>query len=344
MRDLHKSLKSEVIAKTTASGVTAAFVKLAWGKNDEAFSLHVAPNSFSTAGLQIPDLLNYIGFSRQPCLYLGGECYVRQVEANFDVNAFSAVLAKAYKELDQAESHLNECGFWLAQPEGWGYFFGKPSGHSARPHNYGDGHTSASPSQRIKATEDDIFHFVLTWIKNSEHEKGWTIHYRPKHFPLSVDIRSVFKFLKIGLLTECPEFDFETCNWRHIEFVQRGEGIFDSNVESANKWFDAYQQHFTPGTKSLLAAQETMEQVGMGFLPSFEQPETRRAQEISQRVSKSKPDAKISTPKVNPHFDVAISFAGTEREYAEQLADKVRSAGFDVFYDKFYPEELWGKN
>jgi hypothetical protein len=43
-------------------------------------------------------------------------------------------------------------------------------------------------------------------------------------------------------------------------------------------------------------------------------------------------------------FDVAISFAGTERSYAEAIAKSVREAGFQVFYDDFYPAQLWGKN
>jgi hypothetical protein len=44
------------------------------------------------------------------------------------------------------------------------------------------------------------------------------------------------------------------------------------------------------------------------------------------------------------NFDVAISFAGTERELAEKLAEILRAAGITVFYDNFYPEHLWGKN
>jgi hypothetical protein len=44
------------------------------------------------------------------------------------------------------------------------------------------------------------------------------------------------------------------------------------------------------------------------------------------------------------NFDVAISFAGSERELAEKLAEKLRAAGIIVFYDNFYPEHLWGKN
>ncbi len=43
-------------------------------------------------------------------------------------------------------------------------------------------------------------------------------------------------------------------------------------------------------------------------------------------------------------FDVAISFAGTERAEAEKLAGIVRGAGYDVFCDNFYAEQLWGKN
>jgi len=43
-------------------------------------------------------------------------------------------------------------------------------------------------------------------------------------------------------------------------------------------------------------------------------------------------------------FDVAISFAGTERELAEHLADLVRNEGYKVFYDAYYEEQLWGKD
>jgi hypothetical protein len=44
------------------------------------------------------------------------------------------------------------------------------------------------------------------------------------------------------------------------------------------------------------------------------------------------------------NFDIAISFARTERELAEKLAEILREAGIAVFYDNFYPEHLWGKN
>src|SRR5690242_10858166 len=42
-------------------------------------------------------------------------------------------------------------------------------------------------------------------------------------------------------------------------------------------------------------------------------------------------------------YDVAISFAGPQRDLAEYLATKVQTAGFAVFYDGFYTAQLWGK-
>ena len=342
-QDLHKSLKSEVLTEAALSGVKLALVKLAWGKNDTAFSLHVAPTTWSTAGLQIPDLLSYIGFSRQPCLFLRGECYVKEVPEGFDVNKFGAALGAAYQQLTEARFHLEKCGFILNQPEGWGYFFGQDA--SGRRHRtyYGDGHTSALAPKVMNSSEDDAFHFIFTWIENSKQDMGWTIHYRPKHPPLSVELQSVFHFLGINDFRECPQFDFEPCSWRHIEYHQRGNHLLDSNADSAHGYFDAHQQYFSPGIKALLTSQEEMEKVGMGFLSSFERPALRRAQEITRRIEKVESQQNMASGTLS-NFDVAISFAGTERKLAEDLAIIVRAAGFQVFYDDFFPEALWGKD
>ena len=45
-----------------------------------------------------------------------------------------------------------------------------------------------------------------------------------------------------------------------------------------------------------------------------------------------------------PNFDVALSFAGADREIVEQVATTLRSRGVSVFYDGFFEAELWGKN
>ena len=43
-------------------------------------------------------------------------------------------------------------------------------------------------------------------------------------------------------------------------------------------------------------------------------------------------------------FDVALSFAGEDREYAEKVAFTLRRMGIRVFYDKYERVTLWGKD
>ena len=42
-------------------------------------------------------------------------------------------------------------------------------------------------------------------------------------------------------------------------------------------------------------------------------------------------------------FDISISFAGENREIAEELAKKLQDKGVRVFYDKFHKTRLWGR-
>jgi hypothetical protein len=44
------------------------------------------------------------------------------------------------------------------------------------------------------------------------------------------------------------------------------------------------------------------------------------------------------------HYDIALSFAGENRSYVEEVADGLKAAGVSVFYDKFESANLWGKN
>lgn len=46
----------------------------------------------------------------------------------------------------------------------------------------------------------------------------------------------------------------------------------------------------------------------------------------------------------NRKFDVALSFAGEQREYVDQVADILQSNGITVFYDEFFKSQLWGKD
>ncbi|MDE0044190.1 MAG: TIR domain-containing protein, partial [Candidatus Poribacteria bacterium] len=41
-------------------------------------------------------------------------------------------------------------------------------------------------------------------------------------------------------------------------------------------------------------------------------------------------------------YDVALSFAGEDRKYAEELAKLLESGGYLFFYDKYERAQLWG--
>ncbi|WP_204137864.1 toll/interleukin-1 receptor domain-containing protein [Halomicronema sp. CCY15110] len=43
-------------------------------------------------------------------------------------------------------------------------------------------------------------------------------------------------------------------------------------------------------------------------------------------------------------FEIALSFAGEDREYVDQVANLLQDAGVKIFYDKFEEANLWGKN
>jgi hypothetical protein len=343
-RDPHKSLKSEIINSTHSRNANYILAKLQYSKNEIGFSLHVIPSSWTTHGYQITDLLSHLGFSRGPCSFAEHqECYVHEADQSFDLNNFINLFERSYVNLQHAESHLTKCGFFFDQPEGWGYYFNKYSGarhFQDKIEMHGDGHTAAK-SKILKKSEDDNFSYVFSWIKNDEEDKGWIIHYRPKRPPLSSEIQGVFNFLKINSFDQCPWFDFEPCSWRSIRYVQRGLGDFDGNTDRAHMWFDSHADNFSSGIQKLLNANAELEKAGMKFLP-FQSAPIRLEDDIRKHISRPK----ISSQKANNlgYFDVAVSFAGSDRKYAEELATRIKDAGFSVFYDDFYPESLWGKD
>ena len=43
-------------------------------------------------------------------------------------------------------------------------------------------------------------------------------------------------------------------------------------------------------------------------------------------------------------FQIALSFAGEDRKYVDEVASLLKSSGISVFYDLFEEANLWGKN
>lgn len=48
--------------------------------------------------------------------------------------------------------------------------------------------------------------------------------------------------------------------------------------------------------------------------------------------------------KEEPRYDVALSFAGEERPYVDQVAAALQNKGIKVFYDDYEKVALWGRD
>jgi len=350
MRDLHQALRVERIKDVQSDNVAFGLVRLTYGKNDVAYSVHVRPHGWSDGGIESTDVLSLIGFSRAVCPVFQGECYVGEVDADFALDEFALAFASAKQSLRTADGHLRHCGLALPAPEGLGYFYGAPSeGRTQRrSRGAGDGHT-APKQETLKQGEDDYFLFRMTfgYFGNT---KGWVFHYRPKNPPFTPEIRAAMQFLDaFEEFAQCPEFEFEPCVWRFMAYEEHEEhGFFGRGGEFAHRVFDSHLQHFSAGLKGVLDAHAAVAQFGLSFLtvraPSAESAYALPAGAAVGRGAVAVPTQADSRAGLPASFDVAVSFAGTERHLAQRLAEIVREAGFDVFYDSFYPEHLWGKD
>lgn len=75
---------------------------------------------------------------------------------------------------------------------------------------------------------------------------------------------------------------------------------------------------------------------GINFLT--EKDKQQELKRISSKNSKTENDSETEK------YDIAISFAGEDREVARQIADLLKQKRVKVFYDNFEESTLWGKN
>lgn len=361
---LHEALRTEVVDKHGVNGLNLVLVRLQRSKTDITFSLHAEPTLFNLSGRFMPtDLLKRIGFSGGDCAFVESrKCLAHGVPEGFDVCGFVTAIATATETLREGCDALLECGYFVEHKLfGTGGMGNLTQQMLSSPH--GDGH-NASTIEPMKESEDESFRFVFTWIDSGDGRKGWTTHYIPKHLPLSNEVSSVMGFLGLRTFAECPEADFEACQWRFLHFIPGHDYGFNGPAEIAHKWFSAHETKFSRGIANLLDAEAVVNSLGFGVLPSVQTnvpPETIQPPKQERGVRRrgtgapavGRPTGSSSTrlsdgptvpeATIGP-FDVAVSFAGTERELAKSLAVRVRAAGYEVFYDRFFPEQLWGKD
>ena len=328
MPDIHVGIRTESSTSHSGGGVQFTLAKVTHGRDQVAYGLHSSVSSYSLSGVKQQDFLEQLGFRPHNCPFVSGrEAYCLAVDEGLDPGAFADAFGAAFDELREASRHLEQCGFYLDSRD----FPAK-----AWTRGGGDGHRGTS-QERMKESNDEHFEFVFSWLEQGSGE-GWTTHYRAREQPPSPEMESVLAFLGLHRSEECIEFDFEPCRWRHVQRVTQGDPFFGNNTV-VHGWFDAHPEHFASGIEHLLRSENLVRPFGMGFL----QPSDIREQRTPVPAAPASRGRRGGQGN-DEDYDVAISFAGTERAQAEELARCLRGLGVKVFYDGFFGAQLWGKD
>lgn len=337
----HQALKTTEVANAKTSGVDFKLIELRKSKTISILTLHARPFSFSTSGLQATDFLAYCGFERDRCVFFNGECYVREVSDDFQLEHFTRDFEKAKASFSRADSHLQACGLYLGYPEGYGYFNNRGSKNQARRVSLGggDGHTSGQVEQ-MKNLEDESFLYSFTWIKSSS-DKGWTTHYHPKSLEVLNRFSPALQFIGLNRFAECPEFDFEPCFWRFLPCVASRGGFHDNNAHEAHGYFDATPKNFSEGLSCLSEADALLRTYGIRLLPNpsttSKSSTTPKSYSTETTATKLKPPQMDRTePNRRPNCFISYSHDdATHRDWVLKLASDLSKNGISVALDRW---------
>lgn len=73
-------------------------------------------------------------------------------------------------------------------------------------------------------------------------------------------------------------------------------------------------------------------------------PLRKKAEPTAGEAAATMKSSKSTLARPTQMYDVALSFAGEDREYVEQVAATLKNMKVSVFYDKFEETKLWGTN
>jgi hypothetical protein len=131
-----------------------------------------------------------------------------------------------------------------------------------------------------------------------------------------------------------PEFD------RQLSLIKQHLGWLEENCRTLNQSLPVLARREITARKSRLE-QMTQSAESMGVL-------IRRAAAAGAQTARVRnlpvQSAVAASAQAVEKYDVALSFAGENRAYVEEVAVGLRNAGVSVFYDAFEKADLWGKN
>jgi hypothetical protein len=113
----------------------------------------------------------------------------------------------------------------------------------------------------------------------------------------------------------------------------------NQQVEECNASLEVKSQRFVQQRRSdLNKTKEDVASLGFKVRGTEAAPVQKAATEPLAELRKRSRD------KAKRVYDVALSFAGEDRDYVEKVAENLKTMGITVFYDRFEQVDLWGKD
>ncbi len=125
--------------------------------------------------------------------------------------------------------------------------------------------------------------------------------------------------------------------------VSQWVGWVNSQVESFNNQLSSrLQTELANRRQRIIESQQQVHTLGYKVRPKKETPQPEPPSVPTESKQRSGARKKAKPPALT--YDVALSFAGEDRDYVEQVAMALRESSVKVFYDKFELADLWGRN
>jgi hypothetical protein len=142
-----------------------------------------------------------------------------------------------------------------------------------------------------------------------------------------------------------PDRDVAATKRYFLEDVARLKewlGWVNGQVTEYNQKLEAaVRQHVVARRQELDRTQSDLQSLGYAIRTN-----DRASSSSTPRVSRvdAQVQRKARREKARRSYDVALSFAGEDREFVEQVANELREDGVTVFYDRFEEVNLWGSD
>jgi hypothetical protein len=133
--------------------------------------------------------------------------------------------------------------------------------------------------------------------------------------------------------------------------VAATKGVFERDLAETKRWLawsnkqvDEFNTLLVTAVEGAVNARASRLAAASAGLAALGLPVRAQA---PARVSRARPEitsSSASQAEENQEYDVALSFAGEDRRYVQEVAAHLTSAGITVFFDEFESVRLWGKD